>query len=111
MQYEDDATEVDADPSDSCDIKKSKAGDKPASVLVDFNDGEDTVEDSQIGTETFHKPGVSAHRRLELRRAGDRGLRRARAAARGAALGADADRRQEGGGGGFAPTSRRKIRR
>ena len=34
--------------------------DKPASVLVDFGDGEDTVEDSQIGTETFHKPARGA---------------------------------------------------
>src|SRR5262249_47359703 len=37
--------------------KKKKAPDKPASVLVDFGDGEDTVEDSQIGTEAFVKPG------------------------------------------------------
>ena len=26
-------------------------------MLVDFNEREDTVEDSQVGTETFHKPG------------------------------------------------------
>lgn len=58
VQYEDDATEVDPDPSDKLPIT-NKAADKPASVLVDFNDGEDTVEDSQIGTETFHKPGAS----------------------------------------------------
>ncbi|HEY1587985.1 MAG TPA: tetratricopeptide repeat protein, partial [Polyangia bacterium] len=58
VQYEDDATEVDPDPSDRVPLT-NKAADKPASVLVDFNDGEDTVEDSQIGTETFHKPGVS----------------------------------------------------
>ncbi|HWE27403.1 MAG TPA: tetratricopeptide repeat protein, partial [Polyangia bacterium] len=56
VQYEDDATEVDPDPSDRIPAT-NKAADKPASVLVDFNDGEDTVEDSQIGTETFHKPG------------------------------------------------------
>ena len=61
VQYpeEDDATDVDPDPSDKLDLRKSKAGDKPASVLVDFSEGEDTVEDSQVGTETFHKPGVS----------------------------------------------------
>jgi tetratricopeptide (TPR) repeat protein len=58
VQYGDDATEVDPDPSDRLPIT-NKAADKPASVLVDFNDGEDTVEDSQIGTETFHKPGGS----------------------------------------------------
>ncbi|HEX8952218.1 MAG TPA: tetratricopeptide repeat protein, partial [Polyangia bacterium] len=56
-QDEDDATEVDPDPSDRLDTKKKKANDKPASVLVDFSEGEDTVEDSQVGTETFHKPG------------------------------------------------------
>ena len=57
-QYTDDATEVDPDPSDRVPIP-NKAADKPASVLVDFSDGEDTVEDSQIGTETFHKPNGS----------------------------------------------------
>ncbi|HEX6836789.1 MAG TPA: tetratricopeptide repeat protein, partial [Polyangia bacterium] len=58
-QEEDDATEVDPDPSDKLDVRKNKANDKPASVLVDFSEREDTVEDSQVGTETFHKPGVS----------------------------------------------------
>lgn len=56
---EDDATEVDPDPSNRLKLKQKNADDKPASVLVDFNEREDTVEDSQVGTETFHKPGVS----------------------------------------------------
>ncbi len=56
VEYEDDATEVDPDPSDRLNVKK-KPADKPASVLVDFGEGEDTVEDSQVGTETFRKPG------------------------------------------------------
>lgn len=46
-----DATEVDPDPSN-----RHRVQDKPASVLVDFGEGEDTVEDSQIGTEAFVKP-------------------------------------------------------
>ncbi|MCU1276942.1 MAG: Tetratricopeptide 2 repeat protein, partial [bacterium] len=57
VEYEEDATEVDPDPSDQVNIAK-KTGDKPASVLVDFGEGEDTVEDSQIGTEAFHKAGI-----------------------------------------------------
>jgi hypothetical protein len=48
----DDATEVDPDPSNRHRVQ----ADKPASVLVDFGEGEDTVEDSQIGTEAFVKP-------------------------------------------------------
>lgn len=52
----DDATEVDPDPSNRNKLNGDKSADKPASVLVDFGDGEDTVEDSQIGTETFVKP-------------------------------------------------------
>jgi tetratricopeptide (TPR) repeat protein len=63
VEYEDDATEVDPDPSDQVNIgvgskRKKKQADRPASVLVDFGESEDTVEDSQVGTETFHKPGV-----------------------------------------------------
>ncbi|HEY2749027.1 MAG TPA: tetratricopeptide repeat protein [Polyangia bacterium] len=54
VEYPDDATDVDPDPSDRVVVKKKP--DKPASVLVDFGEGEDTVEDSQVGTETFHKP-------------------------------------------------------
>ena len=67
--------------------------DKPASVLVDFGESEDTVEDSQVGTETFLKPSGSAPR-LELRRAGDRRLRRARAAARASHAGRRRRRRR-----------------
>ncbi len=54
VEYPEDATEVDPDPSDRVVVKKKP--DKPASVLVDFGESEDTVEDSQVGTETFHKP-------------------------------------------------------
>ena len=57
VEYEDDATEVDPDPSDRSSRTRTGRPDKPASVLVDFGESEDTVEDSQVGTETFHKPG------------------------------------------------------
>lgn len=55
VEYGEDATEVDPDPSDRHRFKRSP-DDKPASVLVDFDEKEDTVEDSQVGTETFHSP-------------------------------------------------------
>ena len=58
VEYPDDATEVDPDPSDQVHLKKKQ--DKPASVLVDFGEREDTVEDSQVGTETFHKPNKNS---------------------------------------------------
>ena len=54
VEYNDDATEVDPDPSNRHRVKPA---DKPASVLVDFGESEDTVEDSQINTETFLNPG------------------------------------------------------
>jgi tetratricopeptide (TPR) repeat protein len=54
----DEATEVDPDPSNRLKMARDRGGDKPASVLVNFSDdeNEDTVEDSQIGTETFLNP-------------------------------------------------------
>jgi tetratricopeptide (TPR) repeat protein len=58
VEYGDDATEVDPDPSNRNKLKSKE--DKPASVLVDFDEREDTVEDSQVGTETFHSPNKRA---------------------------------------------------
>lgn len=58
VEYPDDATEVDPDPSNR---NKLKGGDKPASVLVDFGDSDDTVEDSQVSTEAFRAPNGGRH--------------------------------------------------
>ncbi|HEX4461783.1 MAG TPA: hypothetical protein VIA18_27575, partial [Polyangia bacterium] len=52
-----DATEVDHDPSKRNRVQKKRdKNGKPSSVLVDFNESEDTVEDSQVATETFRPP-------------------------------------------------------
>jgi tetratricopeptide (TPR) repeat protein len=56
VEYEEDATEVDHDPSQRNRLAKKRLGDKPSSVLVDFNESEDTVEDSQVSTEEFVPP-------------------------------------------------------
>jgi tetratricopeptide (TPR) repeat protein len=50
LDYEE-ATQVDPNPSGR--LALGKKPDKPASVLVDFGDGDDTVDDSQVSTETF----------------------------------------------------------
>ena len=56
----DEATEVDPDPSNRLKMARAHLDDKPASVLVNFSDeNEDTVEDSQIGTEQFIRLGES----------------------------------------------------